>query len=95
VQHFGWVKNENSALCLDTLQQDEKEAIKLGVFSCQGSSSAQFFSLANDGALRREITCSVVRLKLDKQRGNVVMPNCGNINEKWVYDNKVSFDVRV
>jgi hypothetical protein len=78
-------------LCLDTLQQDEKDTIKLGVFACQsGGSSAQFFSLANNGALRRELTCASVQVNDGEEQGSVVMPQCESTPDKWTYDHDVS-----
>ncbi|KAI6220091.1 Ricin B-type lectin domain-containing protein [Aphelenchoides fujianensis] len=83
VQFYGWIKNENTGLCIDTLQRDEKETINLGVFSCQpGGSSAQFLSLANDGRLRREVTCATV----NADTKHVVMPDCSHQTDKWTYD---------
>jgi hypothetical protein len=84
------LKNEEAELCLDTLQQDEKEIISVGVFSCQsGGSSAQFFSLSNEGALRREITCASAKVDSNKQSGTVIMLPCNVNDPKWTYDKKV------
>ncbi|KAI6215525.1 Polypeptide N-acetylgalactosaminyltransferase [Aphelenchoides besseyi] len=87
VQYFGFIKNEDSGLCVDTLQRDEKATINLGVFSCQpGGSSAQSFSLSNEGHLRREVTCASVRQNSNTESGVVIMPDCSKNSDKWTYD---------
>ncbi|CAI2349101.1 unnamed protein product [Caenorhabditis sp. 36 PRJEB53466] len=52
---------DNTRMCTDTLQRDEKMAQLLGVFHCQGKgSSPQLMSLSKEGFLRRETTCAAV-----------------------------------
>ncbi|VDM42902.1 unnamed protein product [Toxocara canis] len=89
VAGYGALRNEESGMCVDTLQRDEKSVITLGVFPCQTTgSSAQVFSLTNDGAFRREITCAtVLRDREDGPKGTVRMLPCGDSNDKWSFEN--------
>jgi polypeptide N-acetylgalactosaminyltransferase len=82
VYAFGEVKNPSSSFCLDTLGKDEKGAINLGIYYCQGGVSAnQVFSLSKDNQLRREDLCCIG----NNSPGYVVtMTHCsGSSNEKW------------
>ncbi|VDN53528.1 unnamed protein product [Dracunculus medinensis] len=88
VAAFGAVKNPKYDVCLDTLQKDEKNPINLGLFSCQsGGSSAQLFSLTNDGRLRRESSCAKAVRHREDGPGIVRMVDCAGSNLKWVYLN--------
>uniref|UniRef100_A0A7E4ZXM1 Polypeptide N-acetylgalactosaminyltransferase n=1 Tax=Panagrellus redivivus TaxID=6233 RepID=A0A7E4ZXM1_PANRE len=61
VKAHGYVRNQLTGLCLDTLQRNEnKGTIVLGVYGCQAGSEAQMFSLSKEDELRRETTCVTV-----------------------------------
>ncbi|EFO18497.1 glycosyl transferase [Loa loa] len=87
VAAFGALRNPSSGFCLDTLQQDEKEAVSLAVFPCQnGKSEAQIFSLTNDGKLRRELTCAKIdRNTIVDNKAAVHLVYCGESEkeDKW------------
>ncbi|CAD5219543.1 unnamed protein product [Bursaphelenchus xylophilus] len=77
VKAYGRVKNPHSGLCFDTLQRNEfKHSIVMGVYHCQyPSSSAQMFSLTNDGILRRETVCSGAKTEDGKEK--LDLQECG------------------
>lgn len=79
---FGRVRNPESSMCLDTMQNDEKESYELGAYPCHGFVAAsQFFSLSKHYEVRREDSCaevssfggeatSVVRVQMVACHGN-------------------------
>ncbi|GAV02000.1 hypothetical protein RvY_12618-2 [Ramazzottius varieornatus] len=55
---WGQAKNPSSGFCLDMLGKDEKMTLNIGVYHCQGKSSAQLFAISRKGQLRREEACA-------------------------------------
>ena len=82
VTNLKQVRNVDSSFCLDTLGKDEKGIIDLGVFFCQGGSSAnQVFSWSNIYELRREDLCCSGSSTVGAR---VRMHHCsGSKSEKW------------
>ena len=83
VSAFGRVRNEGMELCLDTLQNEDKDQFQLGVFQCNDVvSSTQFFSLSNDNSLRHEDSCAEVE-ENDIHNGDVSvnMKPCESFNQ--------------
>jgi len=62
VDGFGRIRNGKAEdLCLDTLQREDKDEYRLGVFQCnEAVSSTQFFSLSKTRQLRHEDACAQV-----------------------------------
>jgi hypothetical protein len=83
------VRNPGSSFCLDTLGKDEKTSFSLGVFFCQGGTSAnQVFSLSKADELRREDLCSS---GAGKEGSDVQMVPCyGDKMHKWTHSKKSS-----
>ncbi|XP_055346582.1 LOW QUALITY PROTEIN: probable N-acetylgalactosaminyltransferase 9 [Paramacrobiotus metropolitanus] len=85
VQGFGQLKNDKSGFCLDMLGKDEKLTLNIGVYHCQGKSSAQLFSLSKDGQLRREENCADVT-KHARDGEVVKMYPCHKMeSQKWTH----------
>ncbi|XP_014252844.1 polypeptide N-acetylgalactosaminyltransferase 1-like isoform X2 [Cimex lectularius] len=81
VQKWGQVFTIINNMCLDNLQQDEESRCTLGMFPCNHQVvSTQYFSLSNDGELRREFTCA----ERDLKNNAVVLDKCkGSAEQKW------------
>lgn len=67
---------------MDTLGKDEKGSLELGIFFCQGGTSAnQVFSWSHSYELRREDLCCVGN---SNPGSTVQMIGCnGQENQKW------------
>ena len=79
---YGEVRNLASSLCFDTLNQDEKRRIDLGVYFCQnGASANQVFSLSKKDELRTEVLCVTARKKPGSQ---LYLDRCADkFSQKW------------
>ena len=89
---YGRVKNTNSNMCFDTLQNDEKDSYPLGMYPCHDYAAAsQFFSLSRKNELRREDSCAEVdSLSGDDGPVSVQMAPCHGQNgdQEWIHNNK-------
>ncbi|GAB1601095.1 probable N-acetylgalactosaminyltransferase 9 isoform X3 [Argonauta hians] len=88
---WGMVRNPSTNLCFDSLNQDEKYVIQVGIFACQnGISMNQVFSLTLEDQLRREEGC----LELTKGASVPLLKPCKlkDPRQQWKYnttDNKL------
>jgi polypeptide N-acetylgalactosaminyltransferase len=83
---YGEIQNVNKKLpmCFDTLGQDEKTSLKLGIFHCQGGTSAnQVFSWSESYEIRREDVCFSSRSKYNSDKSITMRPCSGSQDEKW------------
>jgi len=81
---FGRAHNQGAGdFCLDTLQNDDQDTYKLGVFACNDAvTSTQFFSLSRDDTLRREDSCAEVsEAKIHQGDYSVEMKPCESYND--------------
>lgn len=88
---FGQVKGNNSKLCFDNMYQHGVSSYKLEVFTCQknGVSEAQVFSITNNGLLRTNGVCGVMKKDLLHKYIIEMIPieKCENnrLNKTWEY----------
>jgi len=82
VHAYGELKNVDSSMCLDTLGQDEKGSLKVGIFYCQGGVSAnQVFSWTFTKQLRREDKCCSGSSSVGSE---MMLRSCNDGNsQKW------------
>ncbi|XP_046388816.1 polypeptide N-acetylgalactosaminyltransferase 1 isoform X2 [Ischnura elegans] len=76
----------SGTLCLDNLQRNERNEYNLGVYHCHDQLySSQFFSLSNDGELRREDVCADVPSQSGPDQRKVKMMKCHGLggNQAW------------
>ncbi len=87
---YGRVRNPTSNLCLDTLQNDEKDSYVLGAYPCHDYVAAtQFFSLSRKYELRREDSCAEVSALAGPGLEEVRMTHChGGEDQEWVHTKK-------
>ncbi|KAJ8706940.1 hypothetical protein PYW08_011074 [Mythimna loreyi] len=92
VYGYGRFKNEETSMCLDTLQR-ENDSPPLGCYPCHSELQAtQYFSLSLAGELRDEFNCATVKsarkspndITSEESKVVVMMPCHGNGREqKW------------
>ncbi|OQV25407.1 putative N-acetylgalactosaminyltransferase 9 [Hypsibius exemplaris] len=85
VQVYGQAKNPQSGLCLDMLGKDEKNILNIGVYGCQGKSTAQMFSLSKAGEIRREEYCADVSAHATDGSHVKMYPCHGKETQKWTF----------
>ena len=81
---YGRARNQGAGeFCLDTMQNDDKDSYRLGVFACnEALTSTQFFSLSNEDTLRREDSCAEVsEARLHQGDVGVEMKPCEAYND--------------
>jgi len=77
VYAYGRLKNPHNNVCLDNLQNDDKDNYDLGQYVCHNfMAAAQFFSFSRKFELRREDTCATVTNPFPGPREKVEMSTC-------------------
>jgi len=85
---YGRLRNPTYDVCLDNLQNDDKENYALGQYSCHKfTASAQFFSFSRNFELRREDSCAQVTAPFPRSEEEVTMGNCLGIGgpQEWAH----------
>lgn len=87
VKAYGRVENAETGLCIDDLQQNRDQQIKLGVYFCHKeiTTRSQFFSLTNEGLLRVEEGCATVEESSTEDKHVVKLVIC---TEKYEKENR-------
>lgn len=71
VQAYGYIKNDKTNLCIDTLNRHEQSAESAGLYTCEKMNhpldtiTNQLFSYTKQGQIRREESCLSVPFKYD------------------------------